>query len=94
MTREESKQILLLNRPNRPQKTEGRQLQQAIDVIVATLDEYSNLLNSMRVVYKQHGKWIVNPNGDFVCDNCSRVLKVEENFCPNCGAKMRKGDRA
>ena len=42
------------------------------------------------------GKWISNGGGIFVnygrhCSNCNYTVEFSTNFCPNCGADMRKG---
>jgi len=37
---EKAKEILIAHRPNRPQKTENRQLQKAIDVALELFDNY------------------------------------------------------
>lgn len=44
--------------------------------------------------YRPQGEWITNLLGDYVCNKCSWVVgKFERNFCPNCGADMRRGDK-
>lgn len=40
-----------------------------------------------------HGKWIYEPVEfsivkDIRCSVCRRYVKVPENYCPDCGAKM------
>ncbi len=42
------------------------------------------------------GEWIwlgdnPNPNHKWSCSKCGRGVKEQENFCPNCGAKMKGG---
>ena len=49
MTNKEAREILLKNRPDKPQKTEKRQLQSAIDVAVETIDAYENLLKLISI---------------------------------------------
>lgn len=44
MTRDEAKEELKAIRPNRPTKTCGRRKQAAIDVAIATMEAYENLL--------------------------------------------------
>lgn len=46
-----------------------------------------------------HGEWIYKndnilmPTGYWECSVCKEGrLMYEENFCPNCGADMRKGE--
>lgn len=41
----------------------------------------------------QQGEWLwlgdnPNPNHKWSCNKCGRGVKEQENFCPNCGAKM------
>ena len=47
----------------------------------------------------RHGRWIYkdepifgNPYGRYYCDLCEYGLAYEENYCPNCGAKMDEED--
>lgn len=42
-----------------------------------------------------HGHWesqIVYPWKYAKCSECHRTFDVQSNFCPNCGADMRKGE--
>ena len=43
----------------------------------------------------REGEWIWlgdNANHKWSCNKCGRGVKEQENFCPNCGLKMQKGD--
>jgi len=42
----------------------------------------------------RHGKWIEYPTADGMnqCSNCGVLRFGESNYCPNCGAKMRKSE--
>ena len=48
---------------------------------------------------RPQGEWIkwnfktFGPMGDweYKCSNCEKVYGGEHNYCPNCGADMRKG---
>ena len=45
---------------------------------------------------KTQGEWLwlgdnPNPNHKWSCNKCGRGVKEQENFCPNCGAKMKGG---
>lgn len=45
---------------------------------------------------RPQGEWLwlgdnPNPNHKWSCNKCGRGVKEQENFCPNCGADMRKG---
>ena len=42
-----------------------------------------------------HGRWIYEPveftyKKDIKCSVCSRYVDEPENYCPNCGAKMKE----
>lgn len=51
----------------------------------------------------KQGEWIFlgdNPNRDnpnqshsWSCNKCGRGVTEQENFCPNCGLKMKKGGK-
>ena len=51
------------------------------------------------VVVREKGKWmegkketLFRKQGNYICSNCeSHTGIVKFNFCPNCGADMRKG---
>lgn len=47
MTRKEARDVLEEMRPSRPTKTEGRKLQRAIDVAIATMDSYEDLIRAI-----------------------------------------------
>lgn len=36
------------------------------------------------------GHWIEFKGGYYKCDKCGEVERAKKNFCPNCGAEMRK----
>lgn len=48
----------------------------------------------------KHGKWIMHIDNLFPaestmeCDQCHehQPVIIDDNFCPNCGAKMEKGE--
>lgn len=44
----------------------------------------------------RHGRWIAQEDADgdisFVCSECSRRLRWDEDFCPSCGSDMRIAD--
>lgn len=80
MTPDEAKQILILNRPDRPKSTDRRQLQKAIDIIVEAMSE------------RQFGNWVsglpdMEPD-HYICSNCEQDLTYTPKFCPNCGSYM------
>ena len=39
----------------------------------------------------RRGRWVETTTEDpcyYACSECGRQVDVEENYCPNCGAKM------
>lgn len=44
----------------------------------------------------RRGRWITQEDADgdisFVCSECSRRLRWDEDFCPSCGSDMRTAD--
>ena len=46
------------------------------------------------VVVREKGEWFYNHWCEFECSKCGTLSKTEpvgeENFCPNCGADMRR----
>ena len=48
------------------------------------------------VVAREKGEWVYDHWCEFKCSKCGALSKTEprgeENFCPNCGADMRKGE--
>ena len=57
-------------------------------------EELQEFLNS-----RPQGEWITGGKDvtgqyfqdEFICNQCFTVVPDKSNFCPNCGAKMRKG---
>lgn len=51
-----------------------------------------------KYVVREKGEWILNRNGSATCKKCLHTTLdawgVDKwlNFCPNCGADMRKGE--
>lgn len=49
---------------------------------------------------RPQGKWITGDKDvtgqyfydEFICNKCSVVVDNKSNFCPRCGADMRKGE--
>ena len=104
MNKQEAKRVLRLHRPNRPQKRDKRQLQQAIDTAIETIDAYESILSTVKVDIRS--KWRKDYD-TLKCTNCgfgyfptdlffmnSEVIKKEPpykhifKYCPNCGEKM------
>ena len=60
-------------------------------------NELNNELNKLNPERPQ-GEWLwlgdnPNPNHKWSCNKCGRGVKEQENFCPNCGAKMKGGTK-
>lgn len=54
-------------------------------------------LKSIETTVVVHGKWVAEDGEDyFCCNKCGCAIGREYvswfNFCPNCGADMRKGE--
>lgn len=58
---------------------------------LALIDEQPTIEPEVR-----HGRWIVQEDADgdisFVCSECGRRLRWDEDFCPSCGSDMRTAD--
>lgn len=63
-------------------------------------DDLEDLVNEAvdKMLEQKTGEWIAE-NGDAMCSNCGRMFKgskydrmYDENFCPNCGARMLRED--
>ena len=70
----------------------------------ALLDKCESEINDIPSADRPQGEWITEYNGngwndcwDYTCSNCGKkyeradVVLYKANFCPNCGADMRKG---
>ena len=58
--------------------------------------EQSLIALAMPYEERPQGEWIwlgdnPNPEHKWSCNKCGRGVKEQQNFCPNCGADMRKG---
>lgn len=42
------------------------------------------------VVVREKGEWRQHTNASVECPVCKGVSAMRSNFCPNCGADMRK----
>ena len=53
--------------------------------------DYIHNMPTIEAVEVKHGEWKMR-GGKAYCSECNYLtLEVEANFCPNCGADMRKG---
>ena len=63
-----------------------------VDDAIGMIDD-AHTMDAVEVV---HGRWIYEPVEfsivkDIRCSVCRRYVKVPENYCPDCGAKMDGG---
>ena len=57
-----------------------------------TLGEFERLVD-IEVIEPKRGRWIPVDNGHHVrCSECGRCGFASDNFCPNCGARMKGAD--
>lgn len=70
---------------------------QAFEVAIVELED----LPAIDAVEVKHGEWIAvhdwlqipqEESGTYRCSACGQVMKYPWNYCPNCGAKMQKGE--
>ena len=56
----------------------------------------SYVLDARYVIYPlRHGRWVETDRDDpcyYYCSECHRQVDMQENYCPNCGAKMEGGE--
>ena len=43
-----------------------------------------------KVEIVKYGKW--SGTWDYICSVCNQSFEYQTAYCPNCGAKMEKGD--
>lgn len=60
-----------------------------VDKDLCMLTLVANMLLSNGVVVREKGEWISH-EGYEECRNCHAKAMFPHNFCPNCGADMRK----
>ena len=52
------------------------------------------IYKGVEYVVREKGEWVYDHWCEFKCSKCGALSKTEprgeENFCPNCGADMRK----
>lgn len=57
-------------------------------------DDVYKALEAVPSTDRPQGEWIINANRriyKYHCTNCETNSKVDYDFCPYCGADMRKG---
>ena len=42
---------------------------------------------------RPQGEWIFRSGGYYKCSECGEVERAEKNYCSNCGAKMKGGNK-
>ena len=58
--------------------------------------EDTNFFNSIKNYMKEQrpqGEWIELRSYDYKCSICGDSFMDKSNYCPDCGADMRKGDK-
>ncbi len=53
---------------------------------------YLDIINSQPtadVVEVRHGEWL-DTDEEYVCSECHCISEYMTNYCPDCGAKMKK----
>ena len=59
--------------------------------------QINSMENEIEELLPKEGEWIEDEYGYIHCSRCRMEWDEPEhpqtNFCPNCGAKMRKGDK-
>ena len=67
----------------------------AIDNALTVPNEYMRGYEAAEREYKRpQGKWIVKSNGTtnyYACNKCENAGDIQDKFCRECGADMRKG---
>ena len=86
MTREEADILRDLWRFSVSEKYTEKEIRDALDKAIKALKQE-----------RPHGEWIYHKEWEFdgecafECSKCGMGVDVDYNFCPNCGADMRKG---
>lgn len=78
--------------------TEKPELLQNLNISPRKLLLFVEHLENNNVVVREKGEWVegkketlFRKQGNYICSNCkSHTGIVKFNFCPNCGADMRK----
>ena len=87
----------LLERWNIADKNREDQIRWLMADVVTPIVACQPTVDAVPVV---HGRWIHRtPNNGHTppydeCDNCGWEVRIKTNFCPNCGADMRKDGEA
>lgn len=78
------------------------EVKQAIDMAIEALQENESLARSVneasellrkkrpRGEWIYHAEWYSDGECAFECSKCGMGVDIDYNFCPNCGADMRK----
>lgn len=108
MTREEAKVFMLqFNTDKRLNPSEHEAVRVAIQALSQEpcddcifKNEWNKIGKLLSNILKKHlhksGKWIdreVYGADRWKCSECGRTEQYQENYCPNCGAKMESEDK-
>ena len=64
-----------------------------------TAFHFYDAIDNAPTIERPHGEWIYHKEWEldgecaFECSKCGMGVDVDYNFCPNCGADMREGER-
>ena len=63
-------------------------------LLFAVKGHYYTIRKGVEYVVREKGEWVYDHWCEFKCSKCGAPSKTEprgeENFCPNCGADMRR----
>lgn len=60
-----------------------------------TITAMATDIGKLRAQMPKEGEWIDEQRGRWIyakCNLCGKVQDVRSNYCPNCGARMTKGE--
>lgn len=61
-----------------------------------TAPDHEKAIEQIRDIVAPRAKWVVHndfhENIRYGCTRCGNLTNVNNRFCPNCGAKMRRSD--
>ena len=88
---DELKKEVLKWMPSDPCGIEEKEFPFETDIVVSLMME----IEEAPTIEPKRGKWIYqfrdSENEEYRCSECGYPQAVKVNFCPNCGADMRKG---
>lgn len=65
--------------------------------VLEIIDRAPTVVNEKLTTERPQGEWIIKPKENsqsaiLICNKCNHFIPItiDKNFCPNCGADMRK----